>query len=241
MILTLFDQNKAFNLVLPERITGRYVLTNVDHDGNKIDMMAVEAEDGIWYLKSNKYAFLLNSKNEKAMKLPIEPFKTYTIYRENELPALLYVEPPTNDRNEYTKHYVTTNVINIGRAKDNHICYSNKIVSGSHCVIEYINNDIAMIRDLNSSNGTYVNGERIQEKTLSIGDVINIMGLKIIFNGRLLSLNNPHGLVYINQSVFKPFSVKSRLSARKKNWMILTRIRKKTRIYFIVLLELKGI
>jgi pSer/pThr/pTyr-binding forkhead associated (FHA) protein len=65
---------------------------------------------------------------------------------------------------------------------------SSRIVSGSHYDIEYSANDIMTIRDLNSSNGTYVNGEGVQEKTLRVGDVNNIMGLKIIYNGRLCLL-----------------------------------------------------
>jgi hypothetical protein len=30
LIVTLFDRDKVFNLVLPEKITGRYILTTVD-------------------------------------------------------------------------------------------------------------------------------------------------------------------------------------------------------------------
>ncbi|MEH7009621.1 type VII secretion protein EssC [Neobacillus niacini] len=207
MILTLFDRKKASTLVLPSRITGRYILTTVDENGNSFDLMAVEAENGQWYLKSNKYASIRQSNHEKINKLPIEPFKTYTIQRENELDTLLYVEPPSIEQNEFTKHYAAAHTIKIGRSKENQICFTNKLVSSSHCVIEFNSSGTAVIKDLNSANGTYVNGERITEKSLSIGDVIYIMGLKIIFNGRLLALNNPHRLVYLERTAFKQFTV----------------------------------
>ncbi|MGA9228375.1 MAG: FHA domain-containing protein, partial [Mesobacillus sp.] len=205
MILTLFDRDKAFDLVLPERVTGRYILKTEDKENNPIDMLAVEGEDGQWYLKSNKYAYIKNTSNEVESKVLIEPFKTYTICRDNDQSALLYVEPQTIDRNEYTKHIATSNLIKIGRSQDSQICFSNKLVSGSHCVIEYGTNGDAVIKDFNSSNGTYVNGQRVKEKELSIGDVIFIMGLKIIFNGRLLSLNNPHKSVFLDRNAFNPF------------------------------------
>jgi DNA segregation ATPase FtsK/SpoIIIE, S-DNA-T family len=208
VILTLFDRDKAFNLVLPERVTGRYVLTTHDSEGNPSELMAVEAEDGQWYLKSNKNAFLKNEHQEILTKTQLEHFKTYTIHRGNHQSssALLYVEPPTQGRSQYTKHTAIANVIKIGRSKENHICFSNKLVSGSHCMIHYTPDGQAIIKDLNSSNGTYVNGEAIKEKRLVVGDVILIMGLKIVFNGRLLSLNNPHGAVFLDSRTLSPFT-----------------------------------
>ncbi|TCN24100.1 type VII secretion protein EssC [Mesobacillus foraminis] len=205
MILTLFDQDKAFNLVLPDRVTGRYVLSTEDQDNNPLEMMAVEAENEQWHLKSNKTAFLKNDQNERVSRVRLEPFKTYTIHRDGHSHALLYVEPPTSGRNEYTKHTAVSNSIKIGRSKESQICFSNKLVSSSHCVIEYTPNGGAVIRDQNSSNGTYVNGDRIKEKKLNVGDVIFIMGLKIVFNGRLLSLNNPHGSVFLDRNSLHPY------------------------------------
>ncbi len=76
MILTLFDREKAFTYVLPERITGRYILTSEDAHGEPKDLIAIEAEDGKWFLKSNKSAFLANDKQEILVKQEIEPFKT---------------------------------------------------------------------------------------------------------------------------------------------------------------------
>jgi DNA segregation ATPase FtsK/SpoIIIE, S-DNA-T family len=207
LIVTLFDRGKAFNLVLPEKITGRYVLSTVDKDDNAIDLMAVEADNGKWYIKSNKYAYLKGAAGEKIGKVPVEPFMTYTIYRDQDSTALLYVEPASEGRNEFTRHMVSADVIRIGRAKENDICFTDKLVSSSHCSVEYDGKGQAVIRDNNSSNGTYVNGERIKEKVLAIGDVISIMGLRIIYNGRLLSLNNPHQLVFLNRNAFKPFVV----------------------------------
>ncbi|EKN71479.1 FHA domain containing protein [Neobacillus bataviensis LMG 21833] len=211
MILTLFDRKKAFTFVLPERVTGRYILTTENQDGAKREMMAIEAEEGQWFLKSNKSAFLNNAEGHKVSKQLIEPFSTYTIKRENDTPSLLYVEPADPDQNIYTKHYITTSKVKIGRSKDSQICFANKLVSSSHCEIDYNNNGGAIIRDLQSSNGTYVNGERVTERTLKIGDVIYIMGLKIVYNGKLLSLNNPHRLVYLERNAFQPLTVEQPL------------------------------
>ena len=205
MIVTLFDRGKAFNLVLPDKVTGRYLLPTVDNEENPIDLLAVEAESGKWYVKSNKNAYIKASNGKKIGKVPVEPFMTYTIFRDGDSSALLYVEPASEGRNEFTRHIVTTDEIKIGRTKENNICFTNQLVSSSHCSIHYNAQGEGTIRDHSSSNGTYVNGERISEKTLSVGDVISIMGLRIIYNGKLLSLNNPHQSVFLDRHTFKPF------------------------------------
>jgi pSer/pThr/pTyr-binding forkhead associated (FHA) protein len=64
--------------------------------------------------------------------------------------------------------------ITIGRAQDNHIVLQDPAVSGHHARIERRQEQIA-ITDLNSSNGTFVKGERIQRATLNGGEVI-LMG-----------------------------------------------------------------
>ncbi|KAA0549164.1 type VII secretion protein EssC [Bacillus sp. BGMRC 2118] len=207
MIVTLFDRDRVFHSVLPNKITGRYVLETVDENQNTIDLIAIEADEEKWYVKSNKNAFLQDSQGNRLTKCYVEAFKTYTIHRDKGPTALLYIEPPTDDRNIYTKHTVKNEVIRIGRGQENHICFSNKLVSGTHCMIKFHSNGHATIQDQHSANGTYVNGRKIREAVLSIGDVIYIMGLKIIYNNELLTLNNPHGLVLLDRKSFEPFKV----------------------------------
>ncbi|MFA9559949.1 FHA domain-containing protein [Evansella sp. AB-rgal1] len=193
MILTLFDKGKAVTTVLPHRVTGQYILSSYDQE-----IMAVEGENGNWYLKSNKQAYLKDTHQQRVRKLQIVPFQTYTIFREKGPVALLYVEPPTDGRNEFTRHQVTASEINIGRSQQAQICFRNQLVSNLHCRIVYDTEGNAVVKDNGSSNGTYVNGEKVTEAKLNIGDVLYVMGLKIIFNGRLLSLNNPHQSVQRN-------------------------------------------
>lgn len=56
------------------------------------------------------------------------------------------------------------------------------------------------ISDLESKNGTYVNGYRITEKKLKPGDYVYIMGLKIVIGGNFFAINNPGEKVKIKAS-----------------------------------------
>lgn len=66
--------------------------------------------------------------------------------------------------------------ITIGRDADNDIVVDNKLASRHHCVIQKIKNAY-FLKDENSTNGTFVNGERIpKDKYLKLnsGDKITV-------------------------------------------------------------------
>ena len=61
----------------------------------------------------------------------------------------------------------------IGRLPDNDIRIDNPAVSGHHSLIINILND-SFLEDLNSTNGTYVNGKLIKKHAMQHGDVVTV-------------------------------------------------------------------
>jgi pSer/pThr/pTyr-binding forkhead associated (FHA) protein len=61
----------------------------------------------------------------------------------------------------------------IGRLPDNDIRIDNAAVSGHHSLIINILND-SFLEDLNSTNGTYVNGKLIKKHAMQHGDVVTV-------------------------------------------------------------------
>ncbi|KPK61244.1 MAG: hypothetical protein AMJ59_02050 [Gammaproteobacteria bacterium SG8_31] len=61
----------------------------------------------------------------------------------------------------------------VGRLPDNDVRIDNPAVSGHHSLIINILND-SFLEDLNSTNGTYVNGRLIKKHALQHGDVVTI-------------------------------------------------------------------
>lgn len=62
----------------------------------------------------------------------------------------------------------------IGRKTDNHIVIAFSDVSGKHAVLYKLTTGEIVIIDNNSTNGTFVNGERIIKQTLQKGDKVSI-------------------------------------------------------------------
>jgi pSer/pThr/pTyr-binding forkhead associated (FHA) protein len=63
--------------------------------------------------------------------------------------------------------------LTIGRRPDNDIQVDNLAVSGQHAAVITILND-SFLEDLDSTNGTYVNGKLIKKHALRDGDVVNV-------------------------------------------------------------------
>jgi sigma-B regulation protein RsbU (phosphoserine phosphatase) len=63
----------------------------------------------------------------------------------------------------------------LGRQHDSTICLSGNAVSRHHAQILRQGGDY-FVEDLGSSNGTFVNGEQIQQATLADGDKLDLGG-----------------------------------------------------------------
>jgi hypothetical protein len=68
---------------------------------------------------------------------------------------------------------LTTERTTIGRRPHNDIQIDNLAISGEHAVVTTILND-SFLEDLNSTNGTYVNGQSIKKHVLHDGDAIEL-------------------------------------------------------------------
>jgi len=63
--------------------------------------------------------------------------------------------------------------VTIGRSEDNDVHIPDHTVSSHHAkIFTYLN--ASYIEDLHSSNGTFINGKRIEKHTLKPGDVVTV-------------------------------------------------------------------
>ena len=67
--------------------------------------------------------------------------------------------------------------ISIGRDASNQIILNDKFVSRKHAELVIMDNGQVMIRDLGSSNGTFVNSKRISESYIKAGDIVKCASL----------------------------------------------------------------
>ncbi len=70
-----------------------------------------------------------------------------------------------------------------GRGADNPIVLNHETVSTTHCELEILEDGRLRVRDLGSTNGTWVNGESTAEEVLAPGDVFMLGSVRLRFEG----------------------------------------------------------
>jgi len=73
---------------------------------------------------------------------------------------------------------ITKDKTTLGRRPYNDMVIDNLAVSGEHAVLQMVGNDV-FIEDLNSTNGTYINGKAIKKQLLAHNDTVEIGKYKI--------------------------------------------------------------
>ena len=73
---------------------------------------------------------------------------------------------------------ITKDKTTLGRRPYNDIVIDNLAVSGEHAVLQMVGADV-FIEDLNSTNGTYINGKAIKKNLLTHNDTVEIGKYKI--------------------------------------------------------------
>jgi pSer/pThr/pTyr-binding forkhead associated (FHA) protein len=98
-------------------------------------------------------------------------------------------EPETNDaipENAFLiiegvkVHPLKESVVNIGRRLENHVVIDDPRISRNHAQLRAIKGRFVLF-DLNSTGGTFVNGQRTSQTVLYPGDVISLAGVALIF------------------------------------------------------------
>ncbi|MEM1058359.1 MAG: FHA domain-containing protein [Verrucomicrobiota bacterium] len=71
--------------------------------------------------------------------------------------------------------------LTLGRVEGNSLEIGHNSISGSHAELTFDQNDY-VVRDLDSTNGTRVNGERVTEQKLRKGDVVRFGNIEFTYD-----------------------------------------------------------
>lgn len=83
-------------------------------------------------------------------------------------------------------------ILLFGRHEECDVQLNSKKVSRRHCVMAQIGSDYLVIRDLGSTNGVRINGQRVAEGKLRPGDEVQIGNFKYQVCGDMLGRSKEH-------------------------------------------------
>jgi pSer/pThr/pTyr-binding forkhead associated (FHA) protein len=109
--------------------------------------------------------------------------------------------------------------ITIGRSHDNTIILDDPRVSRHHLEIRVIRDHFVLF-DLNSSGGTFVNGQRINQAILYLGDMISLAGVNLVFmqDNRLTARGDASKIVGPGQRATAVFNPDTDRHKKKSSW-----------------------
>lgn len=199
MIVLLIMKNKIVRTRLPKNIYGDYWVSDYDNSEDK-KIIDIEAENNLWKAKSNLEYQIIDKDQKKVDFLNLNAYEInyLKVIKTNEV-YLIYCLP-TFDENIIYLNSENIKEVNIGNTINSDIKYNQELVSENHAKLSYENNKWK-VKDLNSRFGVFVNNVRVKESTINYGDIVFIVGLKIIVLKNKLIVNNPDGLVSFNKLI----------------------------------------
>lgn len=205
MIVTLINKDKIQSITLPEKVRGQYWI----HESNTYSskkLISIEGINGDWILKSNKEMKVLDNAGKLIRNTVLSPLAIYKLALEgSDATSYVFTEPSTDDRRIFTKYLIDQDSeITIGRTEQNDLMLANRFVSAGHAKLSFQGGEWRIV-DNNSTNGTFVNGKRVKNHKLNFGDLVYIMGYKMIVGSCFIAFNNPDGTLSLQTNKLKPF------------------------------------
>ena len=179
MRVSVIKENKIQNLILQDGTDGSYWITDTDSNGIERNLMSVEGVDGKWQLISNKKVYCIQNDIIQS-KTDLEYDHFYVVKNDmEETSFLIYCSKVVTDYNYYDITSILDKGIIIGSNPSSFVRYS--LLENYPCIIKKQSNKVYII-DNNCKDGIYVNNVRIKKyKELKNGDVVFILGLKLMY------------------------------------------------------------
>lgn len=211
MQVTLIGKDYINKLVLPQNIAGNYWISETI-ENKEMKLVSIEAREGIWFVSSKQYAKIFELKEiaknfqwvkiEDSIALKEHQVLGVQLGESKEMFLLYY--SPVLEKFTHLKIKDKKSDIFIGSGKDNQITYYNPWTSETHAKL-YDLDGKWMLENYDKDYGIFVNGKvrHKNAKALVNGDVVWIMGLKIIMLGDSIYINNPNEQCYLDSNVFE--------------------------------------
>ena len=197
MIVCLLKNEYISSITLPNKVQGQYWLKDLNTKNHE-NVIAIEGIGLNWVLKANQNIKFEDNKERKILNRGV----IYRLKDQNENYIYIYIEDEYEET-YFLKYRLKFNdgIITLGRNANNSIRVNNPAVSSNHLQIIYKNKKW-YLQDKNSTNGTFVNYSKINQCDLKIGDVIYVLGIKIIIGDGFICINKSP-IITVNNNDFE--------------------------------------
>ncbi len=196
MKIALFTSERKIEFSLPNQIFGSLSFDEKEEETAKL--INIDASNNVWNLVSTVNVKVLN--NGVYTQSAVLMTNNYYILERDNIKYLIYVFE-NYDCTFVTYKYNQKINITVGKGKDCSINYNDNSISDLCFTIKSDNNRY-ILKNLNN-NYLYINKKRVidKETILLFGDIIELLGLKIVFLNGLVLINNPSNKLFVNKLI----------------------------------------
>ena len=203
MKVTLYSSKEKQTLELPVNIEGSFILT----DNNQNQIASINSENNDWVMSvSSGVSIIQNGSPSIKTVLSVNSFYYLKSNNSNINNYIICTEP---DYDESFKVFQAEkgSQITFGKDSNNNIVYNNPYINDKHIILQ---NDGTSFQLVIINNGLVALNDIILQKAqtaLHSGDILTILGLKIIVAGNYLIINNPAATVQIRTDKLKEINI----------------------------------
>ena len=199
MIIYFIENEKIYTKKLPSVPSGNYILHDYDQNGNKRSLINVEGTNGKWIIKENDDTTLYY-QGEIYKELQLIPYYFYQMVAYGTDSIVVYVAPGYDNTFQcYQMTNDTKIVVGDTNYDVNYSFLSEKTLEIT------LKNNIFSFKSLSSNANIYVNKNKMTEGKLNNFDEIFCNGIRLIFLGNKIYMNNPdQNLMIISNNLTNP-------------------------------------
>ena len=203
MQIVVIKKENLYKYPFPNEFISTYWIKDHDEFGNERDLLSMENLNGNWIIIANEQCKIVDNGTEvKSATLTLNKFYLLKIITKNSVTnAIIYACNP-NDIS-YETYYLEDGEYAIGSHSTQNIILNNNMINEEHAVL-IKNNNKYTIKTKDKNFGIYVNDKREVNKALENGDIIFIMGYKIIIiNSYIIINSNSNGVRFNSPKITK--------------------------------------
>ena len=199
MIIYFIENEKIYTYKLPNVPSGNYILHDYDQNGNKRSLINVEGTEGKWIIKDNDDTTLYY-QGEIYKELQLNPYYFYQMVAYGTDNIVVYVAPGYDNTFRCYQMVEDTKIVVGNTNYDvNYSFLSEKVMEIT------LKDNIFSFKSLTSNVNIYVNKNRMTEGKLNNFDEIFCNGIRFIFLGNKIYMNNPdQNLMIISNNLVNP-------------------------------------
>lgn len=199
--ILILKKDRIITKKLPNTIYGDFQINDYDNNGNPICLVTIRENSGKWLL-TNTIDTEIIINNQKVFNVNLSDYFCCEIKTNKiDYKYVLYCLPNYEQTNLFQ---VIDASILIGNSNSD-INYISNLLGNYNVSIFYQN--AWYIENLNDGKYVYLNNKSVTKERLYNGDVIFILGLRIVVLGNYMIINNPYNMVKVNNQKLKKINL----------------------------------